>query len=56
MDQDVKVDHSHRATAPKKLGERGRPRVIVAKLHYDGDTADILRRARDQAPLTYNGK
>lgn len=56
MDREVKVDRSHRATAPKKPGNGERPRIIVAKLHYDGDAADILRRAKDQAPLMFNGK
>uniref|UniRef100_A0AAR2M116 Reverse transcriptase domain-containing protein n=1 Tax=Pygocentrus nattereri TaxID=42514 RepID=A0AAR2M116_PYGNA len=54
MDRDVKVDRSHRTATSKK--PRDSPRVIIAKLHNDGDAADILRRARDHAPLTYNGK
>uniref|UniRef100_A0A3B4CHS6 L1 transposable element RRM domain-containing protein n=1 Tax=Pygocentrus nattereri TaxID=42514 RepID=A0A3B4CHS6_PYGNA len=54
MDRDVKVDRSHRTSTSKK--PRDSPRVIIAKLHNDGDAADILRRARDHAPLTYNGK
>uniref|UniRef100_A0A3B5QJB9 L1 transposable element RRM domain-containing protein n=1 Tax=Xiphophorus maculatus TaxID=8083 RepID=A0A3B5QJB9_XIPMA len=56
MDRDVKVDRSHRTAALTKPGDGERPRVIIAKLHYDGDAADILRRARDKAPLTYQGK
>lgn len=56
MDRDVKVDRSHRTAALTKPGGGERPRVIIAKLHYDGDAADILRRARDKAPLTYQGK
>lgn len=56
MDRDVKIDRSHRAFAPKKPRDTERPRVIIAKLHYDGDAADILRRAKDQSPLIYNGK
>lgn len=48
LDRDVKI-------APRKPGD-GRPRVIVAKMHYDGDAVDILRRAREKAPLMYNGK
>lgn len=55
LDRDVKVDRSHRTLAPKKPGD-DRPRVIVAKMHYDGDAVDILKRARDKAPLVYNGK
>uniref|UniRef100_A0A3B1JLI8 L1 transposable element RRM domain-containing protein n=1 Tax=Astyanax mexicanus TaxID=7994 RepID=A0A3B1JLI8_ASTMX len=54
IDRDVKVDRSHRSLTQWKPGDR--PRVIIAKLHYDGDAAEILRRARDQAPLSYNGK
>ncbi|KAG9267588.1 hypothetical protein AMEX_G18444, partial [Astyanax mexicanus] len=54
MDRDVKVDRSHRSLTQWKPGDR--PRVIIAKLHYDGDAAEILRRVRDQAPLSYNGK
>uniref|UniRef100_A0A3B1JGB4 L1 transposable element RRM domain-containing protein n=1 Tax=Astyanax mexicanus TaxID=7994 RepID=A0A3B1JGB4_ASTMX len=54
MDRDVKVDRSHRSLTQWKPGDR--PWVIIAKLHYDGDAAEILRRARDQAPLSYNGK
>ncbi|KTF86596.1 hypothetical protein cypCar_00049370 [Cyprinus carpio] len=54
--KDVKIDRSHRAFAPKKPRDTERPRVIIAKLHYDGDAADILRRAKDQSPLIYNGK
>uniref|UniRef100_A0AAR2M445 L1 transposable element RRM domain-containing protein n=1 Tax=Pygocentrus nattereri TaxID=42514 RepID=A0AAR2M445_PYGNA len=53
MDRDVKVDRSHRTPTSKK--PRDSPRVIIAKLHNDRDAADILRRARDHAPL-YNGK
>lgn len=55
LDRDVKIDRSHRTLAPRKPGEV-KPRVIVAKLHYDGDAVDILRRAREKAPLMYNGK
>ena len=54
MDRDVKVDRSHRGLIQWRPGDR--PRVIIAKLHYDGDAAEILRRARDRAPLSYNGK
>lgn len=54
LDKDVKVDRSHRTLAPRKPGD-DRPRVIVAKMHYDGDAVDILRKAREKAPLKYNG-
>lgn len=53
MDRDIKIDRSHRSLGQWKPGDR--PRVIIAKLHYDGDAVEILRRARDKAPLTYNG-
>lgn len=52
----MKVDHSHRVTGSMKQGDGERRCVITAELHYDGDAADILRRARDQAQMTYNGK
>ncbi|KAF7642502.1 hypothetical protein LDENG_00256890 [Lucifuga dentata] len=51
LDKDVKIDRSHRSIALRKPG--GKPRVIIAKLHYDGDCMDILRKARDRAPLSY---
>lgn len=44
-----------RALATRQQGEREKPRVIIAKLHYDGDAMEILRKARDGAPLSYNG-
>lgn len=53
LNKEVKVDRSHRSIGSRKPGDR--PRVIIAKLHYDGDCAEILRRARDRAPLTHNG-
>lgn len=56
MNRDIKIDRSHRILAPTRPGDREKPRVIIAKLHYDGDAAEILRRARDRAPLMYNGK
>lgn len=55
LDRDIKVDRSHRALATRNQGDRERPRVIIAKLHYDGDAVEILRKARDGAPLSYNG-
>ena len=53
IDRDVKIDHSHRTLVPRRPGEK--PRVIIAKLHYDGDITEILRRARDRAPLMHKG-
>ncbi|KAF7641536.1 hypothetical protein LDENG_00278330 [Lucifuga dentata] len=48
LDRDVKIDRLHRR-------DREKPRVIIAKVHNDGDAVEILRRARDRAPLVYNG-
>ncbi|XP_013872850.1 uncharacterized protein LOC106523829, partial [Austrofundulus limnaeus] len=55
MDRDIKVDRSHRTLTGRRPRDRETPRVIIAKLHNDGDAAEILRRARDRAPLFYNG-
>lgn len=55
LDRDIKVDRSHRTRTLRKPGD-SRPRVIIAKLHYEGDAIDILRRARETRPLYYNGK
>ena len=54
LDRDIKIDRSHRSLMKWKPGDR--PRVIIAKLHNDGDAAEVLGRARDRAPLNYNGK
>lgn len=54
MDKDVIVDRSHRSLAPRRPG--GNPRAIIAKLHYYQDCVEILRRARTQAPLRFNGQ
>lgn len=56
LDRDVKVDRSHRVLGAGGQGDRERPRVIIAKLHYDEDAVEILRRARDKAPLSYYGQ
>ena len=53
MDKDVLVDRSHRSLMPKR--QDGKPRAIVAKLHYHQDCVEVLRRARTQAPLRFNG-
>lgn len=55
LDRDIKVDRSHRTLTTRRSGDRETPRVIIAKLHNDGDAAEILRRARERAPLTHNG-
>ena len=52
MDRDIKIDRSHLSLVQWKPGDK--PRVIIAKLHYDGDAAEVLRRARDRAPLSYS--
>lgn len=54
LDKDILVDRSHRGLAPRKAN--GKPRVIVAKLHYYQDCVDVLRRAREQGPLRYKGE
>lgn len=51
MDKDVLIDQSHRGLQPR--GQEGKPRVIVAKLHYYQDCMDILRRAREFGPLRF---
>lgn len=48
MDRDIKI------TPQSCVNQASRPQVIIAKLHYDGDTAEILRRARDSAPLSHH--
>ena len=53
LDKDVLVDRSHRSLAPRRPD--GKPRPIVAKLHYYQDCVDVLSRARSQAPLRFNG-
>ena len=53
LDKDILVDRSHRGLAPRK--PNGKPRVIVAKLHYYQDCIDVLRRAREGGPLRYKG-
>lgn len=40
MEQEVKIDCSHHR----------KPLVIITKLHYDRDAAEILRRARTEPP------
>lgn len=54
LDKDVLVDRSHRTLQGKRAD--GKPRAIVAKLHYYQDAVDVLRRARDApGPLRHNG-
>lgn len=51
LEKEPLVDRSHRSPGQKKLG--GRPRVIVAKLHYYQDCVEILRRARTRGQLRF---
>ena len=53
VDKDVLIDRSHRGLLPRN--QDGKPRVIVAKVHYYQDCVDILRRARDFGPLRFKG-
>ena len=53
IDKDVLIDRSHRGLQPRN--QDGKPRVIVAKVHYYQDCADILRHARESGPLRFNG-
>lgn len=55
LNREPKVERSHRAFTRQSPGDRDMPRVIIAKLHYDHDAAEILRKARENAPLHYNG-
>lgn len=51
LDRDVLVDRSHRSLAPRRSD--GKPRAIIAKLHYYQDCVEVLTRTR--APLRLNG-
>ena len=52
-EKDILIDRSHRGLQAKKPD--GKPRVIVAKVHYFQDCVEILRRARESGPLYFNG-
>lgn len=54
LEKEILVDRSHRGLTPGK--PNGKPWVIVAKLHYYQDCVDVLRRAREQGLLRYNGE
>ncbi|XP_072567057.1 NACHT, LRR and PYD domains-containing protein 3-like isoform X2 [Paramormyrops kingsleyae] len=54
LEKDVLVDHSHRIQAPRRSD--GKPRVIMAKLHYHHDCIEVLSRARTRIPLRFNGE
>uniref|UniRef100_A0A3P8T1M0 L1 transposable element RRM domain-containing protein n=1 Tax=Amphiprion percula TaxID=161767 RepID=A0A3P8T1M0_AMPPE len=54
MEKEVRVERSHRSLMQRRPGDT--PRVIIARLHNEGDVMDILRRARDRAgQLKYKG-
>ncbi|KAK7940160.1 hypothetical protein WMY93_003486 [Mugilogobius chulae] len=53
MDKDVLIDRSHRTLQTRQAG--GKPRAIIAKIHYYQDCVDIFRRARAASPLLHNG-
>lgn len=54
LDRDIKGDRSHRTFTPRKQRDQETPRVLVVKSHHNGDVVEILRRAHERAPLTYN--
>lgn len=54
LDKDVQIERSHRSLTQRRPGDK--PRVIIAKLHNDGDSMDILRKACDRGgQLRHNG-
>ena len=53
LDRDIVIDRSHRGFPVK--GMEGKPRVIVAKIHYYQDRVDIIKRARQSGPLHFEG-
>lgn len=53
LDKEILVDRSHRGLQAR--GRDGKPRVIVAKIHYHQDCVDILSRARESGPLRWKG-
>lgn len=55
LDRDVRVDRSHRSLTKRKAGDN-KPRIIIAKLHSEGDAEDILKMARDGRKLQYKGR
>lgn len=53
LDKDVLIDRSQRGLQARRTD--GKPRVIVARVHYYQDCVDILRRARESRPLQFKG-
>lgn len=54
LEKEPLIDRSHRGPGPAKPG--GKPRVIIAKLHYYHECAEVLRRARTRGQLRFNGE
>lgn len=53
LDRDINIDRSHHTLTTRKPGDK--PQLIITKLHYDRDAAEILGRARDRAQLISKG-
>ena len=47
----VKVDRAHRIGAPSN-----RPRIMIARIHHDAVKEKIIRVARNEGPLNYDGQ
>ena len=54
LDKEPLIDCSHWSLGLKKTD--GKPRAIIAKLHYYQDCVQILQRARNRGPLCFNGE
>lgn len=54
LEKEPLIDCSHRSLGPAKPG--GKPRVIIVKLHYYHECAEVLRRARTRGSLRFNGE
>lgn len=55
LDREVLIQRSHRSLTQRRPGDK--PRVIIAKLHNEGNALDILRKARDRGgQFNYKGK
>lgn len=53
LEKEVRVERSHRALTQRKPGDK--LRVIITKMHNEGDAQDILRKARVQGgQLNFN--
>lgn len=53
LEKEPLIDRSHRSLGPAKPG--GKPRVIIAKLHYYHECAEVLHRKCTRGPLRFNG-